>query len=41
MRRTPRALLLTLAAALVLAGCSSVDGNGRYAGQSPAEFHYS
>jgi len=32
MRRTPRGLLLTLAAALAVAGCSSVDGNGRYAG---------
>src|SRR4029453_11949875 len=32
MRRISRGLLVTLAAALALAGCSSVDGNGRYAG---------
>jgi pimeloyl-ACP methyl ester carboxylesterase len=32
MRRTSRGLLVTLAVALTLAGCSSVDGNGRYAG---------
>ncbi|HVD28163.1 MAG TPA: hypothetical protein VNC79_06635, partial [Mycobacteriales bacterium] len=34
MRRTSRGLLLTLAAVLALAGCSSVDGNGRYAGDA-------
>jgi pimeloyl-ACP methyl ester carboxylesterase len=32
MRRTSRGLLVTLAAALAVAGCTSVDGNGRYAG---------
>jgi pimeloyl-ACP methyl ester carboxylesterase len=33
MRRSPRALLVTLAAALAAAGCTgSVDGAGRYAG---------
>jgi pimeloyl-ACP methyl ester carboxylesterase len=32
MRRSPRALLVMLAAALGLAGCTSVDGNGRYGG---------
>ena len=32
MRRTSRSLLVTLAAALALAGCTSVDGNGRYGG---------
>ena len=34
MRRISRGLLLTLAAVLALAGCSSVDGNGRYAGDA-------
>jgi pimeloyl-ACP methyl ester carboxylesterase len=32
MRRTSRGLLVTLAAALAVAGCTSVDGNGRYGG---------
>ena len=32
MRRSPRALLLTLTAVLALVGCSSVAGTGRYAG---------
>jgi pimeloyl-ACP methyl ester carboxylesterase len=32
VRRTARALLLTIAVVLVLAGCTSVNGNGRYAG---------
>jgi pimeloyl-ACP methyl ester carboxylesterase len=32
MRRTSRGLLLSLAAALAVAGCTSVDGNGRYGG---------
>jgi pimeloyl-ACP methyl ester carboxylesterase len=32
MRRTSRGLLVTLAVALAVAGCTSVDGNGRYGG---------
>jgi hypothetical protein len=32
VRRSSRGLLLTLAAVLALAGCTSVAGNGRYAG---------
>ena len=32
MRRSSRGLLVTLAAALAVAGCTSVDGNGRYGG---------
>jgi len=35
VRRTSRGLLLILAAVLVLAGCTSVHGNGRYAGDVP------
>jgi pimeloyl-ACP methyl ester carboxylesterase len=34
VRPSPRALLLTLAAVLALAGCSTVDGTGRYAGDA-------
>jgi pimeloyl-ACP methyl ester carboxylesterase len=32
MRRCSRGLLVTLTAALAVAGCTSVDGNGRYGG---------
>jgi pimeloyl-ACP methyl ester carboxylesterase len=32
MRRTARGLLVVLVAALAAAGCSSIDGNGRYGG---------
>ena len=34
MRRTSRVLLLIVTAVLALAGCSSVSGNGRYAGDA-------